>query len=311
MKKYRLTEECIEHSGKKLYRIQALFTMDKFEYGELVGWIEKEENLSQDGSCWVGGDAKVYGDARVVDNAWVKGNASVSNSALISGMSTVFGYATIGGSAKVGGMAKVYDYAVVLGDATVSENAVICGHAGIIENAEISGSARVYGCSVAQGRSKVGGYAKISGNSNLRNAVVCSEMHICNNACVESDLTDRKNIQENLIAQCGLVACDGKVTCYKVVRDDLSSLRDPSFKYKVGEWTEAENPRISDESCAPGLHFGAADYWMSHYKNGYLILIAEVNLDDIITIQEGKIRCKRAFIKGTAQLRRNIINEGD
>lgn len=306
MKKYKLTDECMEvYSGKKLYRIQALLTMDKFKAGDLGGWIEKEENLSQDGSCWVGGDAKVYDDARVVDNAWVYGHATVNRSALISGMSMVFGCATIGGSAKVGDRSKVYDHAVVLKNATVSDSAAIFGHAGIIENAEISDSAMVYGSSVVQGRSKVGGYAKISGNSNLRNAVVCHEMRICNNACVESDLTDRKNIQENLIAQCGLIACDGKVTCYKVVRDDLSSLRDPFFKYQVGEWAKAEYPRISDESCAPGLHFGAADYWMSHYKNGYLILIAEVNLDDIITIQNGKIRCKRAFIKGTAQLSRN------
>ncbi len=34
MKKYKLTDECMDiYSGKKLYRIQSLFTMDKFKAG--------------------------------------------------------------------------------------------------------------------------------------------------------------------------------------------------------------------------------------------------------------------------------------
>lgn len=318
MKKYRLTEESMEYAGKKLYRIQSLICIGKVKKGDLGGWIEKEDNLSQNGTCWVGEEAHVYGNARVEDNAWVTDHASVGGNASINGQSLVFGHATIGGSAKIcgsakiGGMAQVYDRAVVLENATVYDHAIICDQACIMEEAQITGWATVYGRSVVQGQSKVGGNAKLSGNSCVRkNGIVCEHMCICNNACVEHDLTNSRNIQENLMAQCGLVACDGKVTCYKVVRDDLSSFHDHSFKYKVGEWAEVENPEISDKSCASGLHFGSADYWSYHYKDGYMILVAEVDLDDIITIQEGKIRCKRAFIKGTAQLRRNIINEGD
>lgn len=35
------------------------------EAGDLGGWLEKEENLSHDGTCAVLGNAMVYGDARV------------------------------------------------------------------------------------------------------------------------------------------------------------------------------------------------------------------------------------------------------
>lgn len=44
--------------------------------GELGGYVEKEENISQDGNAWVYGNAEVSGNARVsgdADYALVKG----------------------------------------------------------------------------------------------------------------------------------------------------------------------------------------------------------------------------------------------
>lgn len=77
MKKYELTAEYKTVAVKKLYRIRALVSFGIVKEGELGGYIEKEENLSQSGNAWVYGDAevygnaKVYGDAKVSDNAWV------------------------------------------------------------------------------------------------------------------------------------------------------------------------------------------------------------------------------------------------
>ena len=75
MKKYELTAEFIEKLGKKLFRIKALISFGSVEAGELGGYVEKEDNLAQDGDAWVCGNAEVYGDARVCGNAWVCGNA--------------------------------------------------------------------------------------------------------------------------------------------------------------------------------------------------------------------------------------------
>lgn len=63
MKKYELTTECKEFLERKLYRIKALTSFSDVKEGDLGGWIEKEENLSQEGNAWV------YGDAWVCDNA--------------------------------------------------------------------------------------------------------------------------------------------------------------------------------------------------------------------------------------------------
>ena len=105
--KYRLTDETKEWFGRTLHRIEALKSFGDMSAGEKGGWIEKEENLSQEGSCWVSGDARVCGDALVSDNAQVYGNAQVSGDAW------VYGDARVYGNAQVCGDARVYDDAQV------------------------------------------------------------------------------------------------------------------------------------------------------------------------------------------------------
>lgn len=56
MKKYELTAEFIEQWGKKLFRIKALISFGSVEASELGGYVEKEDNLAQDG------DARVCGN---------------------------------------------------------------------------------------------------------------------------------------------------------------------------------------------------------------------------------------------------------
>ena len=70
MKKFELTSEFITNiSGTKLFRIKALVEFGNIKAGELGGYIEKEENLDQDGDAWVYGDAEVWGNAKVYGNA--------------------------------------------------------------------------------------------------------------------------------------------------------------------------------------------------------------------------------------------------
>ena len=94
MKKFELTTEFITNMfGKKLFRIKALVEFGNVKAGELGGYVEKEENVSQDGNAWVSGDARVYGDAEVSGDARVSGNARVSSDAdyaLVQGFGTEF-----------------------------------------------------------------------------------------------------------------------------------------------------------------------------------------------------------------------------
>ena len=73
-KKFELTSETKIHFGLTLYRIRALVDFSFIKKGELGGFVEKEENLSQvSGNAWVYGDARVSGNARVYGNALVSG----------------------------------------------------------------------------------------------------------------------------------------------------------------------------------------------------------------------------------------------
>lgn len=64
MKKYEFTGEVkrIKLIGTEvvLRRIRAVTAFGVVKAGDIGGWIEKEENLSHDGSAWVYGDAEVY-----------------------------------------------------------------------------------------------------------------------------------------------------------------------------------------------------------------------------------------------------------
>ena len=68
MKKYEMTNESIEFIGVKLFRIRALQDFRDVKAGDLGGYIEREENLSQYDYCWVYGNARVYGNAEVYKN---------------------------------------------------------------------------------------------------------------------------------------------------------------------------------------------------------------------------------------------------
>lgn len=99
--------------------------LDKYDIALEGGWLESEENLSQDGDCFVKDDARVYGYAHVKDSAIVFGNAKIFGNAI------VYGNAWVYGDAIVYGDAYVYEDASVFGSASVHGDARICGNAQI------------------------------------------------------------------------------------------------------------------------------------------------------------------------------------
>ena len=91
MKYEILKDEFIEFDDRKLYRIKALKDFRDVRKGTVGGYIEYEQNLSQQGNAWIYDDAQVYGDARVSGNAWVCGSAWVSGNARVSDDARVYG----------------------------------------------------------------------------------------------------------------------------------------------------------------------------------------------------------------------------
>ena len=144
MKKYKLGESK-DFNGIKLFRVVALKDFSNVKKGDVGGWIKKEENLSQNGNCWVFNNARVYSNARVSGNAQVYGDAQVFNNAQVSGNAQISGEAWVFGDARVFNNAQVYSDAKVSGGAWVSGEAQIFGDAQISGKARVSGDAKVSG----------------------------------------------------------------------------------------------------------------------------------------------------------------------
>ena len=147
--KYELTEEFeeIETWRKgwlqkiKVYRIRALRAFADVKIGDLGGFVETKQNLSNMGNAWV------YGNARVCDNAKVYGNAEVYGNAKVYGDARVYGNAEVCGDARVCGDAEVCGDARVCGDAEVCDNAKVYGNAEVCGDAEVCDNANIFWCS--------------------------------------------------------------------------------------------------------------------------------------------------------------------
>ena len=100
-KKYRLTGNHIDIGNRILYQIEALKDFGNVKAGDLGGYIESEENLSQYDNAWVYGDAEVYGNAQVFGNACVFDNARVYNDARVYDNAQVYGDAKVYGDAEI------------------------------------------------------------------------------------------------------------------------------------------------------------------------------------------------------------------
>lgn len=160
-KKYGLLNLPLTHPtirGKRYYRIQALKDFGDVKAGDIGGFVASEDNLSQEGDCWI------YDTASVLEDAQVYGNASIRN------------YACVSGNAKVKGEAVIQDYARVHGNCVIDGKAIISGNAKISGKAIVCSCAKVYGNSIINGsaiisgeKTRIHGKSFISGNSTIAN----------------------------------------------------------------------------------------------------------------------------------------------
>ncbi len=317
-KKYEMTNEVIEFEGRILHRIRALKDFGDVKKGDLGGFIGEEKNLSQEGNAWVYNNAKVCDDAIVRNNAIVKdnatigGNAFVEVNALVCGKAYVFGSAHVTESATVKDNAKIYGDAVIKGNAIVREYAIVKGDTAIMDSVQIFGNAIIRGTTRIYENAKVYDAALVDDYTIVRgNAEICDRGQVRQSALIEgsgkvsqnqlalygitkTDLS--KDLAASIKVQCNLPVINNKVIAYKLVRPDFTSFYDVNFKYKVGEVVEVKDCKLSNESCAAGLHFSNLTYWERVIDGNFICLEAEIDLDDVITVQEGKIRCKKAKI---------------
>jgi len=163
-RKYILTDIETIYEGNSLRRIKAEkdFTNGDvmIKKGDLGGWVQGVHNLSQNGSCWISGEAKVFNFATVNQDALICEEARVFESAKICEKSIVSQNATVRGKAILYANSKVKEMATVTGKAIIDDDSIISG------KAEIGGSVFVSGNSI------ISSHVKIVHNEQLHNVII-------------------------------------------------------------------------------------------------------------------------------------------
>ena len=170
-KKYIMTNITKEVDGRTLHRIVAIKSFAYFEdrdvnQGDLGGWIEKEENLSHEGDCWV------YDEAMVMDNSYICESSKIEDNVIIKGNS------------------------VIRGEIIIANDVVIDGNIYIRTSGEISGNAKLFGnIKIYRGNDKNSKLydkydeIKINGRALLDgNIQIYGNVHICDNVKLMGDI---------------------------------------------------------------------------------------------------------------------------
>ena len=197
-KKYEFTGETKKVGDITVRRIRLLVDIEydemsnrpKIKAGTVGGWIEREDNLSQEGRCFVADDACVYDhavvkdDALVADHAQVFRFAVVNLQAFVTDHATVCGFAVVTDHAGVCGNAIVNEYATVKDSACLSDHAVASGSCTVKNNASMRGYSR------ASGQASISGMAKLSDFANVtERARVTGSASMSGHACARGKCT--------------------------------------------------------------------------------------------------------------------------
>jgi hypothetical protein len=165
----------------KLYRIQALKTFTKpggynpvVHVGELGGYVESEDNLSQEGSCWLFDKARVKDGGKVLDDAIVYDKCLVSKNSIIRGGSVV------------GGHCFVTNQSVII-DSKLEGNVIVNGHSTIHSGAYLYGE-------IGVDQSNIGGSVNLIGRISVKKSRITAPLELSGDYELNFDVSDPHSV---------------------------------------------------------------------------------------------------------------------
>lgn len=142
-----------------LYQIRALRDLPGVKAGDLGGFVETEDNLSQDGECWVYPHAFVFGKSRIEGNAKVAGVTKVYDS-------KIFASACIHGNENLDGRGITICDSTICGKALISGDKIYISTTEVADWATIGDNCHIRNCQISGNTSIKGN--RIQGGYDLR-----------------------------------------------------------------------------------------------------------------------------------------------
>ena len=186
-RKYKILKDnykkiCIDNIDIIVYRIKALKDFGDVKKGDIGGYVQSKENLSQLGNCWIYNNAIVSENAKIEDNVKIYDNANVYDNVVISEC------------AKIEGNAKIYDNTNVSGNAVISDCAKIFGNVKIKDNAKIHNSSIIKNYAIVMESAQIYDYAIIEDNAKVAgNSIIYDNVVICENSLIVGNSIIRDN----------------------------------------------------------------------------------------------------------------------
>lgn len=282
-------------------RARGLFRIRRLSNGEVGGYVDGEHNLSQLGRCWIDptssviGNARVDGSAYVGDGSTLHGNIHVKNDASFvrSAIHTNTKHTIV-----IDGDRNTFTHSSI----RAVEKDMICIDVNVHDSSVTDSDLKQ--CVVRNGTVGMCTLSSVTVlDSTIKTCTLTESQCIRGVTLAGFNFDGRvqgrpvEEIARNIYAQTGLPVINGKVIAYKIVRATLSSMHDSEFVYAVGEVASIKHDEsIFDDfanSCGEGLHVSTAGYWMAFCPLNGKLLMCEVDINDIIAIQSGKIRCTK------------------
>lgn len=123
-----------------LYRIKANKSFNDVKAGDLGGYVSSQDNLSQEGNCWIYDDSMVLDNAFIDENALIFRNSIVRNNARISSNTNIIN-SQISDNVYIIGESQVFE-STIKNDVSITGSAIVINSL-IADNVEIKNNSRV------------------------------------------------------------------------------------------------------------------------------------------------------------------------
>ena len=120
--KYEITDEVHPHYPN-LRRIRALKSFNDVTVGELGGYVETPNNLSQEGNCWL------HDSSRMHDNSHMYGNSCMHDNSHMHDNSCMYGNSRMHGSSRMYGNSRMHDSSRMHDNSHMHDNSCMTGDA--------------------------------------------------------------------------------------------------------------------------------------------------------------------------------------
>ena len=142
-KKYEILidkEHTINYYGRILHRIRALKDFYGVKKGDVGGFVQTEDNLSQYGNCWIYDDAICMDNARVCNSAKMYNRSCMYNNSKMLDNSIMYDYSRMYDNTMMYDNSKMFDNSIMFDNSRMFDNSMVYDNSIMLDNSEMFGN---------------------------------------------------------------------------------------------------------------------------------------------------------------------------